>query len=35
MALLIATAARVDNAALVTRNVREFERIPELSVIAY
>ena len=35
MDLLIATAARVENARLVTRNVREFERIPELGVLAY
>jgi tRNA(fMet)-specific endonuclease VapC len=35
MDLLIATAARVAGARLVTRNVREFERVPELSVIAY
>ena len=35
MDLLIAAAARVENAPLVTRNVRHFERVPELSVIAY
>ncbi|MGI8548268.1 MAG: type II toxin-antitoxin system VapC family toxin [Gemmatimonadaceae bacterium] len=35
MDLLIATAARVENAPLVTRNVRDFERVPELHVIAY
>jgi len=35
MDLFIVTAARVANARLVTRNVPEFERVPELSVIAY
>lgn len=35
MDLLIATAALVDGAALVTRNVRDFERIPGLTVISY
>jgi len=35
MDLLIATAALIDGAALVTRNVREFERVPGLEVIAY
>lgn len=35
MDLLIATAARVENASLVTRNVRDFERVPGLDVIAY
>jgi tRNA(fMet)-specific endonuclease VapC len=35
MDLLIATAARVEDAPLVTRNVRHFERIPKLHVIAY
>lgn len=35
MDLLIATSARVENAPLVTRNVRDFERVPELHVIAY
>lgn len=35
MDLLIAAAARVEDAALVTRNVRHFERVPELHVIAY
>jgi len=34
-ALLIATAALVDGAALVTRNPREFERVPGLKVVAY
>lgn len=35
MDLLIATAARVENASLVTRNVRDFERVPGLDVTAY
>ncbi len=35
MDLLIATAALVDGAPLVTRNAREFERVPGLEVIAY
>lgn len=35
MDLLIATGALVDGAALVTRNAREFERVPGLRVIAY
>jgi len=35
MDLLIATAARVDGARLVTRNVRDFERVPALDVIGY
>lgn len=35
MNLLIATAALVDGAALVTRNAREFERVPGLEVVAY
>lgn len=35
MDLLIATAARVEDAPLVTRNVRHFERVPKLHVIAY
>lgn len=35
MDLLIATGALVDGAALVTRNTREFERVPGLRVIAY
>lgn len=35
MDLLIATAAVVDRAALVTRNARDFERVPGLEVIAY
>lgn len=35
MDLLIAAAARVENAPLVTRNVRHFERVPGLDVVAY
>ncbi len=35
MDLLVATAARVEDAPLVTRNVRHFERVPKLHVIAY
>ena len=35
MDLLIATAALVDDAPLVTRNVRDFSRIPGLRVIGY
>ena len=35
MDLLIATAARLDDAGLVTRNVKDFERIPELRVLSY
>ena len=35
MDLLIAAAAMVENARLVTRNVRDFERIPGLRVVAY
>jgi tRNA(fMet)-specific endonuclease VapC len=35
MDLMIAAAARVENAPLVTRNVRNFERVPGLDVIAY
>jgi tRNA(fMet)-specific endonuclease VapC len=35
MDLLIAAAARVEDAPLVTRNVRHFERVPKLHVIAY
>ncbi|HEY7878509.1 MAG TPA: type II toxin-antitoxin system VapC family toxin [Gemmatimonadaceae bacterium] len=35
MDLLIATAARVDDARLVTRNVRDFERVPGLQVVSY
>ena len=33
--LLIATAALLDNAPLVTRNVKHFSRVPGLRVIAY
>ena len=33
--LLIATAAILDEAPLVTRNLREFSRIPDLEVIGY
>ena len=35
MDLLIATAAILDKAPLVTRNKREFSRIPDLEVIRY
>ena len=35
MDLLIATAAVVDDAALVTRNVKDFKRIPGLRVLSY
>lgn len=35
MDLLIATAARIEDARLVTRNARDFERIPGLHVLAY
>jgi tRNA(fMet)-specific endonuclease VapC len=35
MDLLIATAARVDDARLVTRNARDFERIPGLHVVSW
>ena len=35
MDLLIATAALVDDAPLITRNVRDFSRIPGLRVIGY
>jgi predicted nucleic acid-binding protein len=33
--LLIATAALVDEAALVTRNARDFRRVPGLEVLEY
>jgi tRNA(fMet)-specific endonuclease VapC len=33
--LLIATAAMIDDAALLTRNVREFSRVPGLKVVGY
>jgi tRNA(fMet)-specific endonuclease VapC len=35
MDLLIATAAIVDDASLVTRNVKEFSRVPRLKVVGY
>jgi tRNA(fMet)-specific endonuclease VapC len=35
MDLLIATAAVVDDASLLTRNVEEFSRIPGLKVVGY
>jgi len=35
MDLLIATAAVVDKAPLVTRNTKEFSRVPGLEVVAY
>jgi tRNA(fMet)-specific endonuclease VapC len=35
MDVLIATAAVVDNAGLVTRNVRDFSRVPGLRVLSY
>jgi len=35
MDLLIATAAVVDGAALVTRNPKDFSRITGLAVVAY
>lgn len=35
MDLLIATAAVLDGAAVVTRNAREFRRVPGLTVIEY
>jgi predicted nucleic acid-binding protein len=35
MDTLIATAALVDDAALVTRNVKDFSRIPGLRVLSY
>lgn len=35
MDLLIATAALLDDAPLVTRNVKDFRRIPGLRVLAY
>ena len=35
MDLFIATAAIVDGAAILTRNVREFERVPGLHVLSY
>jgi len=35
MDLLIATAALVDGGDLLTRNVRDFEKVPGLTVVAY
>jgi tRNA(fMet)-specific endonuclease VapC len=35
MDLLIATAATLDDAALVTRNIKDFSRIPGLRVLKY
>jgi len=35
MDLLIATAAVLDEAALVTRNARDFARVPGLELVAY
>ena len=35
MDLLIGTAALIDDAALVTRNVKDFSRIPGLRVLGY
>jgi predicted nucleic acid-binding protein len=35
MDLLIATAAVVDGAPLLTRNVKHFQRVPELEVVSY
>jgi tRNA(fMet)-specific endonuclease VapC len=35
MDLLIGTAALIDDAALVTRNVKDFSRIPGLRVLSY
>lgn len=35
MDLLIATAAVIDGAPLVSRNAREFERVPGLHVLSY
>ena len=35
MDLLIATAATLDDAALVTRNVRDFSRVPGLRLLRY
>ncbi len=35
MELLIAAAAIVDDAPVVTRNVRGFERVPGLHVLSY
>ncbi len=35
MDLLIATGARTHDAPVVTRNVRDFERVPGLDVVSY
>ena len=35
MDLLIATAAVLDEAALVTRNAKDFARVPGLELVAY
>lgn len=35
MDLLIATAALIDDAPLVTKNVKDFSRVPGLRVIGY
>jgi predicted nucleic acid-binding protein len=35
MDLLIATAAILDDAALLTRNVKDFSRVPGLRVLRY
>ena len=35
MDLLIATAATLDDAPLVTRNVKDFSRVPGLRVLRY
>jgi predicted nucleic acid-binding protein len=35
MDLLIATAAILDDATLVTRNARDFQRVPGLRVLTY
>jgi predicted nucleic acid-binding protein len=35
MDLLIGTAALLDDAPLVTRNVKDFSRIPGLQVVGY
>jgi predicted nucleic acid-binding protein len=35
MDLLIATAATLKEAGILARNVREFERVPGLRVVAY
>jgi predicted nucleic acid-binding protein len=35
MDLLIATSATLDNASLVTRNVRDFSRVPGLRLLEY